>query len=122
MWYQANPHEVGPGEQPDYELRCTDSVDGITDWSPPQVFAGPDEGFFDNTLAHTSTGWVMILARGSNLHATSDFPAQGLWWTTAPTASADWTVLVFVESVLGRDSCECAVSGVVFAWGEIPQA
>ena len=33
-----------------------------------------------------------------------------------------WTVLVFVESVLGRDSCECAVSGVVFAWGEIPQA
>ena len=44
MWYQANPHEVGPGEQPDYELRCTDSVDGITDWSPPQVFAGPDEG------------------------------------------------------------------------------
>ena len=89
MWYQANPHEVGPGEQPDYELRCTDSVDGITDWSPPQVFAGPDEGFFDNTLAHTSTGWVMILARGSNLHATSDFPAQGLWWTTAPTASAD---------------------------------
>jgi hypothetical protein len=87
---------VSPGEQPDYELRCTDSVDGSTDWSPPQVFAGADEGFFDNALVRTSSGWVMVLARGPNLHATSDFLAQGLWWTTGQSASMNrsaWTPL-----------------------------
>lgn len=87
---------MSPGEQPDYELRCTDSVDGSTDWSPPQVFAGADEGFFDNALVRTSSGWVVVLARGPNLHATSDFLAQGLWWTTGQSASMNrsaWTPL-----------------------------
>lgn len=94
MWYQANPHELGPGEQPDYQLCCTDSADGITSWSTPRVFAEPAEGFFDNSLARGGAGWVMILARGSNLHAASDFPAQGLWWITATHPSpdrADWS-------------------------------
>ncbi|MDN5726529.1 MAG: hypothetical protein L0G99_11450 [Propionibacteriales bacterium] len=94
MWFQANPNEVGPGEQPDYELRCSDSMDGITDWSDPVTFADPSEGFFDNALAPIRgvdgrESWVMVLARGSNLHRTPDFPAQGLWWMTAPTPSAD---------------------------------
>lgn len=89
MWYQANPHEVGPGEQPDYQLCCTDSADGITGWSPPRVFAHSAEGFFDNALARSGPGWVMVLARGSNLHATPDFPDQGLWWSTAAHPSAD---------------------------------
>lgn len=89
MWYQANPHEIGPGEHPDYELRCTDSEDGITGWSPSRVFADPSEGFFDNALARGGQGWIMVLARGSNLHATPDFPDQGLWWITAPHPSPD---------------------------------
>ncbi|QGK72081.1 hypothetical protein GIY23_05965 [Allosaccharopolyspora coralli] len=89
MWYQANPHEIGPGEQPDYELRCVDSEDGLTDWSPPRVFADSSEGFFDNALARGRDGWVMVLARGSNLHGVRDFPGQGLWWITAPHPSAD---------------------------------
>lgn len=93
MWYQANPHEIGPGELPDYELRCVDSTDGIR-WSDPVVFAGPDEGFFDNTVVQGPEQWYMVLARGSNLHNTPDFPAQGLWLITAPTPSAnraDWS-------------------------------
>ena len=89
MWYQANPHEVGPGELPDYELRCTDSADGIADWSPPRVFASSEEGFFDNALVRIGERWVMVLARGSNLHAARNFPDQGLWCSDAPTASAD---------------------------------
>ncbi|BBG03522.1 MULTISPECIES: hypothetical protein [Pseudonocardia] len=89
MWYQANPHEIGPGELPDYELRCTESVDGITGWSPPRTFADSSEGFFDNALARGGEGWVMILARGSDLHATPGLPTQGLWWITAPRPSAD---------------------------------
>ncbi len=89
MWFQATPHVIGPGEQPDYELRCTDSEDGITGWSPPQVFADPSEGFFDNTAARSSQEWIILLARGSNLHGTPDFPTQGLWWITADHPSAD---------------------------------
>lgn len=31
----------------------------------------------------------MVLARGSNLHVTPEFPDQGLWWITAAHPSAD---------------------------------
>ncbi len=89
IWYQANPHEIGPGELPDYELRCTESVDGVHDWSPPVTFADSSEGFFDNAIAPCGDGWVMLLARGSDLHATPGLPAQGLWWITASRPSAD---------------------------------
>lgn len=89
MWYLANPHEIGPGEQPDYELRCTESQDGITDWTPPSVFADASEGFSDNAVVGRGDQWVMLLARGSNLHGTPEFPAQGLWWMTAHSPSAD---------------------------------
>lgn len=89
LWYQANPHEVGPGELPDYELRCSESADGITDWSAPLVFADQAEGFFDNTVVRRGDEWVMVLARGSNLHSTGGFPEQGLWWITARHPSLD---------------------------------
>ena len=88
MWFQANPHEIGPGELPDYELRVAESSDGVT-WSEPRVFATPAEGFFDNTVVRTEDGWSMVLARGSNLHGMPEFPGQGLWVSRAATLSAD---------------------------------
>lgn len=93
MWYQANPHEIGPGELPDYELRVAESIDGV-EWSAAKVFATPAEGFFDNALVRTDEGWLMVLARGSNLHGTPDFPSQGLWLTQCRELSsdrADWS-------------------------------
>ncbi|MHA6630950.1 hypothetical protein ACU61A_36385 [Pseudonocardia sichuanensis] len=58
------------------------------------MFAGPAEGFFDNAIARRGDGWVMLLARGSDLHGTGGFPPQGLWWSTAAQPSgdrADWS-------------------------------
>lgn len=94
MWFQANPHEIGPGEQPDYELRVSESWDGVA-WSEPAVFASSPEGFFDNAVARIHGGWVMVLARGSNLHNTPSFPTQGLWMSRARQLSvnrSDWTM------------------------------
>ncbi len=94
MWYLATPHEVAPGEQPDYEIRTTTSVDGISNWTPPQTFTTHQEGFFDVAIAYSGDGWIMVLARGTNLHGTTPFPAQGLWWMRAPQPSAGrqhWT-------------------------------
>lgn len=88
MWFLATPHEVGPGEQPDFELRVTDSTDGI-DWQPSRRFATTAEGFFDNAVYPTDEGWEMLLARGTNLHATSPYPEQGLWVMRASSPSAD---------------------------------
>lgn len=88
MWFLAAPHEVGKGEQPDFELRVSDSEDGLV-WQTPRVFATVEEGFFDNALLRTPDGWGMILARGTNLHGTRPYPAQGLWWSSAATPSAD---------------------------------
>lgn len=107
MWFQANPHEIGPGELPDYELRVAESADGVT-WSAPSVFAPPVEGFFDNAVARVTDGWLMILARGSNLHNMRGFPAQGLWTSHAQKLSAsrdDWTEPV---RVLDTDLSETA--------------
>ncbi|GEM_PF-5984290 len=64
MWYVATPHEVGRGEQPDYELRTTTSDDGLTGWTPPRVWAWAEEGFFDNAVVRTTRGWTMVLAEG----------------------------------------------------------
>ncbi|WP_460706853.1 glycoside hydrolase family protein [Myceligenerans halotolerans] len=93
MWFQANEHEIGPGELPDYELRVTESADGIT-WDEPRVFASSVEGFFDNAVTRTPDGWLMVLARGADLHGTGGFPPQGLWLSTATeltTNRADWS-------------------------------
>ncbi|GAA1546508.1 hypothetical protein [Brevibacterium picturae] len=93
MWFLATPHEVGPGEQPDFELHVTDSADGI-DWQPPRRFATTAEGFFDNAVYPTGQGWEMLLARGTNLHDTTPYPGQGLWVMRAASPSpdrADWS-------------------------------
>lgn len=94
MWFQANPREIGPGELPDYELQVAESSDDIS-WTPPRVFATSGEGFLDNALARTENGWLMLLARGSDLHGSGGFPAQGLWVSSARDLSADraaWSV------------------------------
>lgn len=103
MWYQANPHEIGPGEQPDYELRCCDSFDGLV-WSKPVVFSDSVNGFFDNTVLRENGRWLMILARGSNLHDTAHFPPQGLWWTTSDTASNQFSDWAPVQRLLDTDT------------------
>ncbi|TWJ20128.1 hypothetical protein JD76_00223 [Micromonospora endolithica] len=93
MWYLACVGEVGRGEQPDYELRYTESDDGLR-WQAPERFATSAEGFFDNTIADGSPGWRMILARGTNLHGTTPFPSQGLWITESegpPAGRAGWS-------------------------------
>ncbi|WP_017586331.1 hypothetical protein [Nocardiopsis ganjiahuensis] len=117
MWFQANPNEIGPGELPDYELRVTESTestDGIA-WSPPQVFAGPQEGFFDNAVHRVGQRWVMVLARGSNLHNTPNFPHQGLWVITAPELVADrseWTAPVRILDTDRADTPQWMGRGV----------
>ncbi|RBM13050.1 hypothetical protein DI005_31995 [Prauserella sp. PE36] len=87
MWFLSSPGEVGRGEQPDYQLRYTESTDGVS-WAAPEAFASTEEGFFDNCVAPTGSGWRMILARGTNLHGTHPFPSQGLWITETPTPPA----------------------------------
>lgn len=88
MWFLATPNEVAPGEQPDFELCVSDSTDGVT-WQQPLLFASRAEGFFDNAVYRTGSGWEMIVARGTNLHGTTPFPEQGLWVMHANHPSAD---------------------------------
>ncbi len=121
MWYLATPHEVAPGEQPDYELRTTVSDDGLTGWSEPEVFASSSEGFFDVALVDAGDRWWMVLARGTNLHGTTPFPAQGLWLTRAASPSprrADWSPLARILDTdapdtpawMGRGVCDPALA------------
>lgn len=94
MWYLSAPGEVGRGEQPDYELRYAESADGLTAWSAPTVLFSTDEGVFDNAVTEVDGGWEMLIARGSNLHGTHPYPAQGIWWARSDRLSGDrddWT-------------------------------
>ncbi|TCB97274.1 hypothetical protein E0H26_13490 [Micromonospora zingiberis] len=99
MWFLATPHEVAPGEQPNFELHVTDSADGIQ-WEPSRRFATCEEGFFDNAVYPTSHGWEMTLARGTNLHGTTPYPDQGLWVMRAATPSPDRAAWSTPERVL----------------------
>ena len=93
IWFLSAIGEVGRGEQPDYELRYSESDDG-EEWEPPEVFASTEEGFFDNVVIREPDGWSMLLARGTNLHGTSPFPPQGLWVASAtgtPGGRACWS-------------------------------
>lgn len=109
MWFQANPHEIGPGEFPDYELRVAESNDGLS-WSEPRVFATPEEGFFDNAITRTKDGWLMVLARGSDLHGTGGFPAQGLWASTARELSGDRAAWSQPHQILRTDDSRMPIS------------
>lgn len=114
MWHQANPYEIGPGDLPDYELRAAESVDGLN-WSEPEVFATPEEGFFDNAVTRTNDGWIMVLARGADLHGTGGFPPQGLWIATADELSADrrrWSVPQHVLNTDDRHMPAAVARGV----------
>lgn len=94
MWYLSAAGEPGPGELPDYRIRYTESADGICGWSPSRPFFSSDDGFFDCSVQQVGERFGMIVARGTNLHGTSDYPQQGLWWLESATGSGDraeWT-------------------------------
>ncbi|MCO8270236.1 hypothetical protein M1L60_06465 [Actinoplanes sp. TRM 88003] len=103
MWFLATPHEVGPGEQPDFELHVSDSADGLR-WEPPRRFSTAAEGWFDNAVHPAPHGWEMILARGTNLHGTRPYPGQGLWVTRCATPSPDRAAWSPPERVLDTDA------------------
>ncbi|WP_193104445.1 hypothetical protein [Brachybacterium sp. FME24] len=88
MWFQANPYEIGPGDLPDYEIRVVESADGLM-WSDPRVFTTSSDGFFDNAITRVPGGWLMVLARGADIHGSGGMPPQGLWISTATVLSAD---------------------------------
>jgi hypothetical protein len=83
MWFLSAVGETGRGQQPDYELRYTESVDGVN-WDAPERFSTFEEGYFDNTVFDGPDGCQMVLARGTNLYGTTPFPAQGAWLADAP--------------------------------------
>lgn len=103
MWYLATPHEVAPGEQPDYELRTTTSIDGLTGWTTPRVFSDAAEGFFDVALVPHRRQWLLVLARGTNLHGTAPYPPQGLWLLRADQPSPDRARWGGLERLLDTD-------------------
>ena len=106
MWFLAAPHEVAPGEQPDYELRSSTSTDGISGWSAPEVFALSVEGFFDVAPVRLGSSWAMVLAPGTNLHGTSPYPPQGLWIMYSPTPSPRRTRWSTPERILDTDDAD----------------
>lgn len=93
LWYLSTVSEPGPGELPDYRIEYTESADGISGWSPPRVFFPTEDGYFDGCVQRVDDHFEMIVARGTNLHGTPGYPAQGLWFLDSVTGSgdrADW--------------------------------
>lgn len=102
MWFLSAVGETGRGEWPDYELRYTESDDGVR-WEAPERFASVEEGFFDNTVVGGES-WRMVLARGTNLYGTTPFPRQGLWLTGttgSPAGRPSWSP---VQRLLDTDA------------------
>lgn len=94
MWYLSAISEVGRGELPDYQLKYVESDDGTSGWSSPQVLFSTKDGYFNCAVQQVDDHYEMVVARGTNLYGTPDFPPQGLWWLRSPRPTgrrADWT-------------------------------
>jgi hypothetical protein len=94
LWYLSAEGEVGPGEQPDYRIEYVESVDGLSGWSAPEVVFTTADGFFDNDVRRVDGHHEMLVARGTNLHGTPDYPTQGVWWLRSASgagARRDWS-------------------------------
>jgi hypothetical protein len=100
--FLATPHEVAPGEQPDYELRTTTSVHGVTGWSTPTVCTTPfpEQGLWWIRSAQPSadrSDWtepVRLLDTGRR--DTPDWMGRGVC-DPAAISTADGTLTVFVS-------------------------
>lgn len=94
MWVMATAEEAGPDDLPDYQIHYLESIDGIGDWSEPQVLFDERDNYFDAVAITTEERAEMVVARAPNMFATPGYPSQGLWWLSSPTPSgdrSDWT-------------------------------
>lgn len=89
VWYVSAIHEVGRNEMPNYQFEYIESDNGTDNWTKPKVLFTVEDGFFDNAVIKTDKGYEMVVARGSNLYSTPDFPKQGLWRLKSERPSGD---------------------------------
>ncbi|TCP56151.1 hypothetical protein EV191_10191 [Tamaricihabitans halophyticus] len=88
MWYNAAP-TPGPGEQPRFRIKYTESRDGETGWSAPVDFFAGRESYFDTSIVQGAYGYELVASAGGNHFGTEPFPEQGLWWYEAKEAAGD---------------------------------
>lgn len=95
MWYLTGPNEAGPGELPHYQIRYTESDDGLTGWSESRVLFPETDSYFDAVVTEAGGGYEMVVATAPNLYGTAGWPTpQGLRWLSAKTPSgerSDWS-------------------------------
>lgn len=91
MWYQATHHEAGPGELPNTQIRYSESGDGITNWTEPQVVFDDDR--FDAAPTSLPDGrfHLLVASAPNTLGPVAGLPPQGLWslTTTQPAGGRE---------------------------------
>lgn len=94
MWFRATTAEPGRGQQPVAAICYTESLDGVTGWSPPRVFH-PERASFAHAFVREVDGrYEMLLSKSPNLFGAQDYPEQKLWISMADRPSgdvADWS-------------------------------
>jgi hypothetical protein len=81
LYFMRFAGDPARGQAPAYEFCHTQSANGLTDWTEPQVLFGPDQFVFDNAVAARPGTYYMLTAGDA---ATSAIP-QGLWLSSGPT-------------------------------------
>ncbi|HEX8657419.1 MAG TPA: hypothetical protein VF690_07800 [Hymenobacter sp.] len=81
LYFMRFAGDPARGQAPAYELCHTQSANGLTNWTEPQVLFGPDQFVFDNGVA-TLPGTYYMLTAGDA--ARPGIP-QGLWLSSGPT-------------------------------------
>lgn len=98
IWYLNGPNEAGPGKLPHYQIKYSESDDGLTGWSTPRVLFTEEDNYFDAVVTEAGGGYEiyeMVVATSPNPFGTPGWPTpHGLWWMSADAPSgerSDWS-------------------------------
>ncbi len=88
MWYVAGSN------QEDYIVQAySESTDGRSNWTRPQIVFEPEEKVFDFSVIQTGSGYEAVFSRVWLANSASP-PSTGLWWCHSDSPSPnllDWS-------------------------------
>lgn len=115
IWYRATPREPAKGEEPQVEIYYSESEDGISNWSQPELFFTRKDLIAHAYPLKTTTGYEMLVSTSPNLYGDSFYPPPNLWLLRSAQLSGrrkDWTEQPI--PLLGTDQVEAWYQGGFF--------
>lgn len=122
MRFLSVPADKPGSEDPrQFRIMYTTSDNGRDDWSTPTEWFSTSDGFFDSSVIHDDRHALMVITRDSDLEGRADNPPQGVWLSSAATATdprSAWSdpIRVFAAEQAGHEWTARGMCAPSIAW------